>query len=207
MISSGQFRLLTIEDGRLLSRLARKAFTGYLKGEPAGVPSTLLFKFNTVSGVFVSVIDSAKARIICIGFPLPTCSLAQALVDASTNAAIRADLMDYGHAENDLRLEVSILSELERIDATKAVDYPKILKIGRDGIMVEHGLRRGILLPQLISEQGWNAEDALTECCLRAGLPYDCWLSGKARVYRFQATIFMEKDPGGEIVMVLPTPK
>jgi len=65
---------------------------------------------------------------------------------------------------------------------------------------VESGYYRGLLLPQVPVEYGWDEETFLAECCMKAGLPPDAWLSRKTLVYRFSAEIFAESSPKGEVV-------
>lgn len=84
-----------------------------------------------------------------------------------------------------LAIEVSILGPLERISP---VDRNAIV-IGRHGLVVERGLRRGLLLPQVAIEWGWGPEELLAHTCLKAGLPRDAWQDG-ATVYRFEAVVF-----------------
>ena len=84
-----------------------------------------------------------------------------------------------------LDVEVSVLGPLEPIDPGD----PSALTIGRHGLVVEHDHRRGLLLPQVATEWGWDREQFLAQTCVKAGLPGDCWRRG-ARVYRFAAEVF-----------------
>jgi len=59
----------------------------------------------------------------------------------------------------------------------------------------------GLLLPQVAVELNLDPESFLSETCMKAGLPPDCWLSG-AEVYRFEGQIFKEVEPKGEVVEV-----
>jgi uncharacterized protein (TIGR00296 family) len=63
--------------------------------------------------------------------------------------------------------------------------------VGRDGLVVEQGHRRGLLLPQVATERGWTPEQFLRQTCVKAGLPPDAWRRG-ASVYRFEADVFGE---------------
>ena len=86
---------------------------------------------------------------------------------------------------DDLGVEVSILGPLEE---TIPRD-PGAIEIGRHGLVVEQGRRRGLLLPQVATEWGWDREAFLAHTCAKAGLPADCWQHG-AKVYRFAADVF-----------------
>jgi AmmeMemoRadiSam system protein A len=85
----------------------------------------------------------------------------------------------------DLQFEVSVLGPLERIDP----HAPDAIVIGRHGLVVEQGSRRGLLLPQVATEWKWNREEFLAQTCRKAGLPSDAWQRA-ATVYRFDAEVF-----------------
>ncbi|PYR94027.1 MAG: AMMECR1 domain-containing protein [Acidobacteria bacterium] len=85
----------------------------------------------------------------------------------------------------DLHFEVSVLGPLEAIDP-RALDA---FVIGRHGLVVEQGSRRGLLLPQVATEWKWNREEFLAHTCRKAGLPGDAWQRA-ASVYRFDAEVF-----------------
>ena len=67
------------------------------------------------------------------------------------------------------------------------------IEIGRHGVIVEHGRRRGLLLPQVATEHAWDVETFLHHACLKAGLAPDAWRNG-ARVAVFEAQVFGERD-------------
>jgi hypothetical protein len=85
----------------------------------------------------------------------------------------------------DLSVEVSLLGPLESIDPSD----PEAIVIGRHGLVVEQGSRRGLLLPQVAPEWGWDRDQFLAHTCRKAGLPSDAWRRG-AHVYRFEAEVF-----------------
>src|SRR5262249_36825734 len=84
-----------------------------------------------------------------------------------------------------LDVEVSVLGPLEPIDPGD----PGAFAIGRHGLVVEQGARRGLLLPQVAIEHHWSREAFLSQTCVKAGLPPDAWRRG-ATVYRFAADVF-----------------
>jgi uncharacterized protein (TIGR00296 family) len=84
----------------------------------------------------------------------------------------------------DLAVEVSVLGPLEAIDPR---DRDAIV-IGRHGLVAERGSHRGLLLPQVAAEWGWNTEQFLRQTCLKAGLEPDAWQRG-ARISRFEAEV------------------
>jgi uncharacterized protein (TIGR00296 family) len=84
----------------------------------------------------------------------------------------------------------------------RPADRPKAIKIGRDGLIVERGLYRGLLLPQVPVEQRWGPEEFLEGACMKAGLMPDLWVDERTNVYTFSGQIFAEKEPRGEVYEV-----
>jgi hypothetical protein len=83
-----------------------------------------------------------------------------------------------------LHVEVSVLSAIEHADAAD-------IEVGRHGLIVEQGRRKGLLLPQVATERRWDRETFLAQTCRKAGLPPNAWKS-EATIYRFEAQVFGE---------------
>jgi AMMECR1 domain-containing protein len=62
-------------------------------------------------------------------------------------------------------------------------------------LIVEQGTNRGLLLPQVPTEHGWNRNTFLQQACIKAGLPADAWRRG-ARLFVFEAQVFGERSHG-----------
>jgi AmmeMemoRadiSam system protein A len=87
-------------------------------------------------------------------------------------------------------IEISVLTPICPVgDVTE-------IEVGRDGLVAQDGYRRGLLLPQVASERGWDRETFLSHTCLKAGLRSDAWRTG-ARISRFQAEVFSEQSQRG----------
>jgi AmmeMemoRadiSam system protein A len=84
-----------------------------------------------------------------------------------------------------LEIEVSVLGPLQPVTSIGQVE------VGRDGLLVEQDGRRGVLLPQVATEWGWDVETFLAQVCRKAGLPLDAWRHGAA-LWRFEAEVFGE---------------
>ena len=67
--------------------------------------------------------------------------------------------------------------------------------MGSKGMIVEHGTNRGLLLPQVPGEHGWDRDAFLDHACVKAGLAADAWRRG-ARLFVFEAQIFGERSSG-----------
>ncbi len=196
---------LTDEHGAFLVRLARRAIEEYLRSRaiiepPEDTPEPLWEPM----GVFVTLnklVDGAKALRGCIGFPYPEKPLVRATIEAAIAAAtedprfppVRLPEMD------SIVVEVSVLTKPELIRVEDPRDYPKAIRVGRDGLIVEKGFFRGLLLPQVPVEWGWDERTFLSQCCLKAGLYPDAWLDPDTRIYRFQAVVFEEEEPRGPV--------
>jgi AmmeMemoRadiSam system protein A len=85
----------------------------------------------------------------------------------------------------DLEIELSLLGALEPAKS------PADIIIGRHGLVVERGRRRGLLLPQVATEWAWDRETFLAQTCHKAGLPRDAWKHG-ALIWRFEAEVFRD---------------
>ena len=197
---------LTLEEGKFLVSLARKTVETYLKtGRRLKIPENVPPKLMEKCGVFVTInkLKNGKRELRgCIGYPYPTHPLIEAVMDSAISSATR-DPRFPPLNENELEkviFEVSVLTPPEIIKVKKPMEYPSKIKVGRDGLIVESGFYKGLLLPQVPIEWKWDEEEFLCQCCMKAGLPPDCWLMRGTKIYRFQAIIFEEVSPKGEIV-------
>jgi hypothetical protein len=87
---------------------------------------------------------------------------------------------------DEIDIEISLLGPLLPIAG------PQDILVGRDGLVVERGWQRGLLLPQVAVEWEWDAEAFLAHTCRKAGLPRDAWKQGAA-MWRFEAEVFGER--------------
>jgi hypothetical protein len=76
---------------------------------------------------------------------------------------------------------------LQKIDSTEEIE------VGKHGIYLERGYYRGVLLPQVAPEYGWDRETFLRQTCLKAGLPIDSWQAEDTEIYIFSAQVFGDK--------------
>jgi len=197
---------LTLKDGESLVRLARNAVEQYLQnGKVMSPPNDVPSKFMEKCGVFVtlnSVRGREKELRGCIGFPYPTLPLVRAVVDSAIDSATqdpRFQPVSYDEL-NSVVFEVSVLTPPKLIEVEKPTEYPSKIEVGKDGLIIERGYYKGLLLPQVPVEWKWNEGEFLCQCCIKAGLPPDNWLLKETKIYKFQAIIFEELEPNGKIV-------
>jgi len=196
---------LSLEEGKLLVELARKAVEEYLKSRKIiSVPKNISEKLLQPCGVFVtinSLRDGEKELRGCIGYPYPTAPLAQAVIESAISSAAQ-DPRFYPLSLSELDsvvFEVSVLTPPQLIEVKKTNEYPTKIKVGQDGLIVERSMFKGLLLPQVPVEWEWDEEEFLCQCCIKAGLPPDNWLLKDTKVYKFQAIIFEEEKPRREV--------
>jgi AmmeMemoRadiSam system protein B/AmmeMemoRadiSam system protein A len=140
--------------------------------------------------VFVTLHKRGQLRG-CIGQIIARQKLIEAVRDAAISAAtedprFRAVTID---ELDDIDIEISVLSPMV------IVSDPAEIEVGTHGVMVVQGSRRGVFLPQVAPEQGWDRETMLTELCAhKAGLAPDAW-QHDATLYVFTAQVFGEHDP------------
>jgi uncharacterized protein (TIGR00296 family) len=160
---------------------------------------------KTKCGVFVTlniVSEGGDQLRGCIGYPYPIKDLLSAVIDSAHNAAFgdpRFPPVTKCEIEN-IKVEVSILTPPVTVEVSDPRDYPNKVKIGRDGLILSRGLRRGLLLPQVAVDWGWDSEEFLSQCCFKAGLPPDSWLLKGTEIQIFQAIIYTELTPRGKVV-------
>jgi len=194
---------LSDDEGIYLVKLAREAVEEFLTGRrKIHVPERLSPSLTVKAGVFVTlntVTASGRELRGCIGFPYPILPLAEAVIDAAIDSAVgdpRFQPVTLREMDG-IVVEVSVLTPPQLVIVNKPTELPSKVKVGEDGLIVERGTRKGLLLPQVPVEWGWDSEEFLMQCCLKAGLPTDSWLLTGTRVYRFQAIIFDEETPRG----------
>lgn len=178
--------MLTRDERLELLRVARGAIAHALS---AGLPPAPPRLGNPAlrAGAFVSVHLHGDLRG-CIGHLGTTQMLADVVAECAVAAATRDPRFASLRPDEltDVRLEISVLGPVEPVSDVTAIE------IGRHGLMVEQGFLRGLLLPQVATEQGWGREVFLAHTCLKAGLKADAWKSG-ARISRFEAEVFGEE--------------
>jgi AmmeMemoRadiSam system protein A len=94
-----------------------------------------------------------------------------------------------GDELGDLSMEVSVLTPFEQVQPPVT---PDAVEVGRHGLLIENGIYRGVLLPQVAVEQEWDAGEFLRNVCLKAGLPVDAWKDLDTKLFVFSALIIEE---------------
>ncbi|HMK54611.1 MAG TPA: TIGR00296 family protein [Methanobacteriaceae archaeon] len=186
--------MLKKEDGEFLLKLARDAIENYiLNGQVLEVPEEVPEYLNENRGVFVTLHEKGELRG-CIGYPEPVKPLLDALIEVAIGAATGDPRFApvNSHELDDIHVEVSVLTPPKLIEINKPVEYLDNIKLGEDGLIVENGPFRGLLLPQVPLEWKWDLDEFLANTCMKAGMSPDCWLQEGVKIYSFQSQIFEE---------------
>jgi len=195
---------ITDEEGKYMVKLARATIEAELGLREAPSRDDAPKVTQEKCGVFVTlnkVGAGSHSLRGCIGYPYPVKSLLDALTESAVNAAFDDPRFPPVKASEMERIivEISVLTPPETIRVATPREHSGHVKVGEDGLIVSRGMRRGLLLPQVATEWGWDQEEFLSQCCLKAGLPPDAWLLEGTEVQRFQAIIFAEVSPGGAV--------
>jgi uncharacterized protein len=174
------------EERKFLLQVAHESILSFLEGRNISVPAPSPHLAEP-HGVFTTLYLDRKLRG-CVGFPAPMLPLYRAVTETARAAAgedprFPPVSLQEAHA---LQISISVLSPLQPVS-------PDEIVIGRHGLVISKGAQRGLLLPQVPAEHGWDRDTFLEQTCLKAGLSPDAWLSG-AHLEAFTAELF--GDPG-----------
>ena len=178
--------MLGPEDQKRLLALARQALEAHVRHQPAPA-ADLEPPLDTGCGAFVSIHRGQDLRG-CLGrltTDWPVGRVVVHLAEAVSDSDPRFDPVAPQELD-DLQIEISVLTP-------ERPARPEDVEVGRHGLIIEGGGRRGLLLPQVAVEHGWDARTFLEHTCLKAGLPPDAW-ERDAQLYVFEAQVFSESD-------------
>jgi uncharacterized protein len=174
------------EERQILLRIARESILNAFEDKPipAAPDSAHLAEPR---GVFTTIYLRGKLRG-CVGYPMPVAPLYRAVAESARAAAFEDSRFPPLTKEEAGGLEIS-LSVLSRMKPILAEN----IEVGRHGLVVSLGSRRGLLLPQVAVEANWDRETFLDQTCRKAGLPLDAWRHG-AVLEAFTAEVFSDRE-------------
>lgn len=173
------------QERHLLLQLAHQSIEAALEGRrlETTAPTGHLAEYR---GAFTTLHLGGKLRG-CIGYVFPTQPLYRTVAETARAAAFddpRFEPVRLAEAP-ELKIEISVLSALKPIAAEDVI-------VGKHGLVVIEGSRRGLLLPQVPVEWGWDRETFLSQTCMKAGLVPNAWQHG-AELQAFTAEVFGEE--------------
>lgn len=184
--------MISQEHGEYLLTIAKKAVKTYLEtSEQIPVPKDCPEELKEKLGVFVTLNKNKQLRG-CIGYPEPVESAIQATINVAIAAACEDPRFSQVLLEeyDDLTFEVTVLTKPELIEIAHPSEYLSNIEIGRDGLMIKKGYSKGLLLPQVATENSFDVETFLEHTCMKAGISADSYLDESCDVYTFQGQIF-----------------
>jgi AmmeMemoRadiSam system protein A len=182
-----------LEERQFLLRLAHAAILSAIEAEgrelaAPSVPAHLLEHLSEPRGAFTTLYSKGKLRG-CVGYPTALLPLYRTVMETARAAAFedpRFVPVTQDEAP-ELLISISVLSLLFPIAADA-------IEVGRHGLLITDGARRGLLLPQVPTEHGWDRITFLEQTCRKAGLSPAAWRSPQAKIEAFTAEVFA--DPG-----------
>lgn len=178
--------LLNKKEQKELLKIARATIISHVSSGTIPLVAPTSPGLNLQSGCFVTIKKNGELRG-CLGNFVSTQPLYQLVQEMAVSAATR-DPRFYPMKEPDLAefsIDISVLSPLEQITDVEEI------RVGVHGIYIVKGSYRGVLLPQVATEYGWDRDQFLQHTCIKAGLPQDAW-QGECEMYIFSALVFGE---------------
>jgi AmmeMemoRadiSam system protein A len=181
-ISQGEF---TRDERATLLKLAHESILSALEHREISLDSPSPH-FSEPRGAFTTIYHQGQLRG-CVGYVLAVISLYRTVAETARAAAFedsRFSPVTLAEAQA-LDVSLSILSPLRAVQ-------PEEVEIGVHGLVVSLGGRRGLLLPQVPVEHGWDRLTFIEQTCQKAGLPRDAWKNG-ATLEIFTAEVFGDR--------------
>jgi len=180
---------LTADEQDALLSIARNAIETFIRTGENYIEPREERSLNRRNGCFVTIYKNGELRG-CIGNFQSELPLFKEVAEMAVSSATR-DPRFYPMKNEDLesyQLEISVLSPLNKVETTDEIE------VGTHGIYLEKGYYRGVLLPQVATEYGWDRETFLKQTCIKAGLPTEAWQAEDAEIYVFSAQVFGEQQ-------------
>ena len=201
---------LSSDEGRAAVRLARETLESHVRGGSRERGVRRSGALAEKRGVFVTLntLEGGTKQLRgCIGYPEPIKPLWEAVQDVTIYASEdpRFPFPVRGEELDSIVVEVSVLTLPQEVHASRRQELPSKIRLGVDGLIISTSFTSGLFLPQVATEQGWDQETFMSEACGKAGLPFDSWLRDDTKVQTFQAEVFAEVSPRGDVVR-LETP-
>ena len=185
--SAGEATMFSREERQALIEIAKAAVRAAVREEAYVPPEPASELLRAPGAAFVTLKQHGELRG-CIGHVIASMPLYRCVAEVAQSAATQ----DYRFSPvapqelEQLTFEISVLTPPE------LVNDPTTIQVGRDGLIISRGRNRGLLLPQVPEEQGWDRSQFLDGTCRKAGLPPGCWRDPETRLERFQAIVWGE---------------
>ena len=179
----------SLQQRQTLLRIAHHAILSALEGGPP-IDAPASRPLLEPRGVFTTLYlprENARELRGCVGYAIAVAPLYRAVAETARAAAFDDSRFPPVTLDEARRLEVS-LSVLSRLVPIA----PEAVEVGRHGLLISLANHRGLLLPQVPVEHGWDRKTFLEQTCRKAGLPLDAHET--AVIEAFTAEVFGDYD-------------
>jgi AmmeMemoRadiSam system protein A len=186
---SNQHNDLSNADKKQLLEIAHETITLVVNGKKPKSYTLDAPVFKDKRGAFVTIHKKHALRG-CIGLIHAVQPLLQTIVEMARAAALNDPRFEpvTPNELDDLEIEISVLTPMKTISTIEEI-VP-----GVHGLYLEKGFYRGLLLPQVASENGWDRNTFLEHTCRKAGLPANAWKESDTKIFIFSANVFGDKS-------------
>ncbi len=181
--------MLSDDQKRRLIEVARQSLHAAVAGGPPPDLGTDDAELLELRGAFVTLKKAGELRG-CIGYIEPRVPLIQAVADNAESAALHDPRFTPVTPDElpAIEFEISALTPLVPVHDSEEIE------VGRHGLVISQGPNRGLLLPQVPVEWGWDREEFLEHTCLKAGLSPEAWRREDVELLCFEAEVFSEVE-------------
>lgn len=179
--------MLSADDREWLLGLARSTIKANLEGKRLPGDAPRPGPLTEIRGAFVTLSIDGGLRG-CIGHVIGTEPLWLSVRSNAVNAAFRDPRFPPLTVPEFATIEI----EISALTPLRPISSPDEIVIGRDGLVIERGLHRGLLLPQVAERYNWSPEEFLDQTCRKAGMKPGCWRGADAEFAIFSAEVFGE---------------
>ncbi len=182
---------LSRDERIILLKIARASIEAELKGMALEMPQITSPNLLEPRGAFVTLHKHGQLRG-CIGNFFSEKPLYETVADMALQAAFHDPrfMPLEPHELSEIDIEISALSPLKPISNVEEIE------VGKHGIYIINGPYRGVLLPQVATEYGWDKYTFLDQTCIKAGMMPGCWKDPNTQILIFSAEVFGEKSEG-----------
>lgn len=181
--------MLNADERRELLGIARTSIACTLHQRPYSPEFSKEGNLSRHCGAFVTLRLHQELRG-CIGFIESSQPLAEVVAEVAAKAATedpRFPVLTIAELAK-ITLDISVLSPIRLVEDIGEIE------VGKHGLLLELGMRRGLLLPQVAIEYRWNREEFLENTSRKAGLFRDAWKDPRAKIYIFTAEVIEENE-------------
>ena len=184
--------MISERAGEYLVKLSKETVKYYLENnERIEKPTDYPIELDEYLGIFVTLNKNNNLRG-CIGYAEPIKPAIDATIDVAISAAFNDPRFNAitDSEYDELDFEVTVLTKPEIIEVAHPDQYFDEIEIGHDGLIIQKGYAKGLLLPQVAVENAFTIEDFLNHTCMKAGISADSWMDESCDVFKFQGQIF-----------------